>query len=456
MERLMIEGGRRLGGTVEIHGAKNSALPLLAATLLTNEECELHNCPRLSDVDVAMRILRHLGCDAVRDGNTVTVRAQGACRGDIPESLMREMRSSIVFLGAILARCGEAALSFPGGCELGPRPIDLHLSSLRRMGAVIREEFGVLHCRAPRGLHGAAITLPFPSVGATENVLIAAATAHGTTVLRNAAREPEISDLCAFLTRCGAKIHGAGESTVTVEGVPCLHGCSHRVIPDRIETATYMAAAAATGGTLVLRNIETEHLMPVLPAFEEAGCRLTLWGDALLLSAPPRLHRVRTVRTMPYPGFPTDAAAPLLAMCCVAEGTCVFVETIFESRYKYAGELRRMGACIKVEDRVAVVEGRPSLFGTGVACTDLRGGAALVVAALAAQGVTAIGELHHLDRGYEDLERTLTAVGGNVKRTEGEHGTATQNKKETACQSVYDAVRPRGDDRGTDPGERAG
>lgn len=458
MKRLRIEGGRRLNGTVTVHGAKNSALPLLAATLLTQKECTLHNCPRLSDVDVAMRILRHLGCDVKRDGDTVCVCAKTVCRGDIPESLMREMRSSIVFLGAILSRCGEASLSFPGGCELGPRPIDLHLSSLQRMGAVIREEFGVLHCRAPKGLCGAAVTLPFPSVGATENVLIAASTARGTTVLRNAAREPEICDLCAFLNRCGARIHGAGESTVTVEGVESLDGCDHRVIPDRIEAATYMAAAAATGGTLILQNIETEHVMPIIPAFEEAGCRPRLWGDSLLLSAPPRLRRVRAVRTMPYPGFPTDAAAPLLAMCCVAEGTSVFVETIFESRYKYVGELRRMGASIKVEDRVAVVEGRPTLFGTGVSCTDLRGGAALVVAALAAQGVTVIGELQHLDRGYEKMESTLAAIGGNVKRTEAEHVTADedQSEKEAACQPIHHDVDSASHDRVFDRGESRG
>jgi len=458
MDRLRIEGGRRLNGTVTVHGAKNSALPLLAATLLTKTECVLHNCPQLSDVDVAMRILRHLGCEVTRQGDAVAVKAATVCRGDIPETLMREMRSSIVFLGAILARVGAATLTFPGGCELGPRPIDLHLAALRRMGAVIEEEFGQLRCRTPNGLHGAAVTLPFPSVGATENVLIAAATARGTTVLRNAAREPEICDLCAFLNRCGAKICGAGEGTVTVEGVPTLHGCEHRVIPDRIEAATYMAAAAATGGTLILQNIEPEHLMPVLPAFEEAGCRPRLWGDALLLAAPPRLRRVRTVRTMPYPGFPTDAAAPLLAMCCVAEGTSVFVETIFESRYKYAGELRRMGACLKVEDRVAVAEGRPTLFGAGVSCTDLRGGAALVVAALAALGVSVIDELHHLDRGYEDLAASLTACGGNVKRTEAEHGAAdsNQSEKEAACQPLSNDVDPARHDRAVDRGQSVG
>lgn len=416
MEQLVLEGGRRLGGAVTVHGAKNSALPLLAATLLIKEDCELSNCPRLSDVEVATRILRHLGCEVTAGEHTVSVNAGGLCRGDIPDCLMREMRSSIVFLGAILARCGEATLSFPGGCELGPRPIDLHLSSLARLGAQIEEDYGCLRCRAPKGLTGAAITLPIPSVGATENVLLAAVTARGTTTLRNAAREPEICDLCAFLNACDARIHGAGESTLTVEGVERLHGCHHRVIPDRIEAATYMAAAAATGGTLVLKNIEPEHIMPVFPAFEEAGCRLMPWGEELLISAPTRPRRVRAVRTMPYPGFPTDAAAPLLAMCCVAEGTSLFVETIFESRYKYAAELCRMGASIKVEGRVAVVEGVPSLFGTSVNCTDLRGGAALVVAALAAEGTTTIGDLHHLDRGYEELEATLTAVGASVKR----------------------------------------
>lgn len=418
-ERLIVTGGHRLGGALTIHGAKNSALPLLSATLLTDGVCELHNCPRLSDVRVAANILRHLGCDVTEQDDVVTVNPVGVCRSDVPDDLMREMRSSIVFLGAILAKCGEAVLTFPGGCELGPRPIDLHLSALERMGAEIEEQHGTLRCRVPHRLHGAAITLPIPSVGATENILLAAATADGTTVLRNAAREPEIVDLCAFLNTCGARIHGAGEGTLTVEGVKHLHGGCHRVIPDRIEAATYMAAAAATGGTLVLKHIEPEHLAPILPLFEEAGCRVTPWGTELLISAPTRLRRLRGVRTMPYPGFPTDAAAPLLAMCCVAEGTSVFVETIFESRFKYAGELARMGATVNVEGRVAVVEGKRQLFGAGVTCTDLRGGAALLVAALAAEGDSAIGALHHLDRGYEAPEAALSSIGAAVRRVIG-------------------------------------
>lgn len=415
-ERLWVEGGHRLGGALTLHGAKNSALPLLAATLLCEGECALENCPRLSDVAVAVEILRHLGCGVQVQEDVVTVQTADFCRGDIPDRLMREMRSSIVFLGAVLARGGEATLSFPGGCELGPRPIDLHIAALEKLGAVIEEDHGTLRGRTPRPLRGAAITLPVPSVGATENILLAAVTARGVTTLRNAAREPEIADLCAFLTACGAKIAGAGESTLVIEGVERLHGRRHRVIPDRIEAATYMAAAAATGGTLVLKNAEPEHLMPVLPSFEEAGCRVVPWGGELLLSAPTRLRRIRAVRTMPYPGFPTDAGAPLLAMCCAAEGTSVFVETIFESRYKYAGELTRMGAQIKVEGRVAVVEGTPTLFGSEVTCTDLRGGAALVVAALAAEGTTVIGGLRHLDRGYERMEEALNALGASVRR----------------------------------------
>ncbi len=416
MEKLLIEGGRRLSGTISVHGAKNSALPILAASLMAEGVSEIANCPCLSDVQVAMDILRHLGCSAERDGDMITVDTAGLGGSDIPDGLMQEMRSSIVFLGAILARTGEACLSFPGGCELGPRPIDLHLSALEKLGVSIEEDHGRLCCRAPGRLRGASITLALPSVGATENILLAASTAVGTTVIRNAAREPEIVDLCAYLNACGARIQGAGESTLTVEGVERLHGCRHRVIPDRIVAATYMAAAAVTGGSLVLRRIEPEHMAPVFPLFEEAGCRLTLWEDELLISAPPRLRRMRTVRTMVYPGFPTDAGAPLLAMACVADGTSVFIENIFENRYKYTGELARMGARIKVEGRVAVVEGVPALSGARVSCTDLRGGAALVIAALAAQGETEIGELAHLDRGYEALTDCLRETGAQIRR----------------------------------------
>lgn len=416
MAKLLVEGLHKLDGAVSIHGAKNSALPVLAATLLAEGTSEIGNCPRLSDVEASAAILRGLGCAVEQRDGCVCVDTAGLCRCEIPDSLMREMRSSIVFLGAIIARCGEADMSFPGGCELGPRPIDLHLSALEKLGVRIEEDRGHLHCRAQGRLHGADISLAFPSVGATENILLAASTARGTTIIRNAAREPEIEDLCGFLSACGARIRGGGGDVITIEGVEKLTGCSYRVIPDRIETATYMAAAAVTGGTLMLRHVEPEHLSTVFPSFEEAGCRVTVWENELLVSAPARLRRIRSVRTMPYPGFPTDAQAPVMAMTCVADGTSVFIENIFENRYKHAGELLRLGAKIKVEGRVAVVEGVPVLSGAPVECTDLRGGAALVIAALAAEGQTEITGLHHLERGYEALESNLAAIGAHIRR----------------------------------------
>ena len=417
MDTLMIRGGNRLEGEIPIHGAKNSALPLLAATLLVQGVSEIHNCPRLSDVKASIAILRHLGCRVEQQEDTVTVDSTALCGSAIPDTLMREMRSSIVFLGAIVARCGEAVLTYPGGCELGPRPIDLHLAALRRLGVTVEECHGYIRCRVARRLRGAEIALPFPSVGATENVLLAACTAEGTTVLRHAAREPEIGDLCDFLNACGARITGGDSGTLVIEGVPRLQGARHRVMADRIEAATYLAAAAVTGGTLTLTGCPALPVSPVFPALEQAGCRLyTGAPERLHIRAPARLSRVGTVRTMPYPGFPTDGAAPLLAAACVGRGTSVFVENIFENRYKYVDELTRMGARIPVDGRVAVVEGVDALQGATVACTDLRGGAALVVAALAAGGESRVTELGHLDRGYEDLTGCLAAVGAAIRR----------------------------------------
>lgn len=415
MQKLFIKGGNRLGGTVNVHGAKNSVLPILAATILTDGVSEIHNCPRLTDVEASVRILQHLGCDVTAEYPVISVHPGGVCRTAIPDNLMREMRSSIIFLGALIARYGEAHLSYPGGCELGPRPIDLHLSALRRMGVSITEQHGRIDCHIEDKLHGSDISLLFPSVGATENILLAAVTAHGKTVIRNAAREPEIDDLCTYLNACGAKISGITAGVLEIEGVKRLHGAVHAIIPDRIEAATYMAIAAATGSELELCGIYPPHIAPVTAVLEETGCRIQQEGRTLRCTAPKRLHRLRLVRTTPHPGFPTDAAAPLVAACCVADGTSMFVETIFDNRYAYANELCRFGANLKIEGRTAVIDGVPILSGATADCTDLRGGAALVVAALAAKGESEISRLEHLFRGYADLRETLIAIGADVQ-----------------------------------------
>ena len=410
-----IYGGNRLTGSTRVQGAKNAVLPIMAASVLAGSETVLHNVPDLKDVTITLRILRHLGCTAERDGDTVRIDSRGMNRDFIPHDLMRELRSSVIFLGAILARFGTASLSMPGGCELGPRPVNLHLDALRALGAEVTERGGDIVCSAHE-LKGRRILLPFPSVGATENAMLAACAAVGETVICNAAREPEIEDLAGYLNRCGAHIHGAGESCIVIEGVPHLYGSTYTVMPDRIAAATYMAAAAVTGGTVLLRDVNSEHLLPVLSAFESTGCAVMQSGSELLLRAPQRLKPVRHVRTMPYPGFPTDAQAPVMTMAAVGDGTSIFVENIFESRYKHAGELNRLGAKIKLEGKVAVIEGVPQLSGAPVSAEDLRGGAALVIAGLAAQGETQVMHPQYIDRGYAHFEENLRALGADVYR----------------------------------------
>ena len=434
MEKIIIHGQKRLNGEIEVHGSKNSALPILAATTLVNGVSEIHNCPRLSDVDAAINILLHLGCKVTRDGHTVTVDSAGMNGCEIPDDLMRDMRSSVVFLGAILGRTGQAKLSTPGGCEIGLRPIDLHISAMEQLGAQLTETAGKLEFEAPNGLCGARITLTFPSVGATENIIIAAATAKGRTILTNAAREPEISDLADFLNACGAHIHGAGDSTVVIDGVERLHGTGHTVIPDRIAASTYLLAGAMTQGKICVKDIIPAHLGALLPVMKEAGCDLTVSGRWICMSAPPRLRRVKMTRTMPYPGFPTDVQAPLSAMLTVADGTSVIVENIFESRYKHAGELVRFGAKISVEGRTEVIEGVPYLTGVHTVAPDLRGGFALVLAGLAAHGETTVCGVEHIDRGYEAPELVLQTLGADIKRIQ-ENGTAEkQFTKESAAE----------------------
>ena len=445
MEKIIIHGQKRLNGEIEVHGSKNSALPILAASALVGGVSEIHNCPRLSDVDAAIKILTHLGCRVSRTGHTVTVDASGMSGCEIPDELMREMRSSVVFLGAILGRAKEARLSTPGGCEIGLRPIDLHLSAMEQLGANLAEDAGKLQFTAPDGLTGARITLTFPSVGATENIIIAAATAKGRTVLTNAAREPEISDLADYLNGCGAHIHGAGDSTVVIDGVPALHGTSHTVIPDRIAASTYLLAGAVTQGRICVRDIIPAHLGALLPVLKEAGCDLRCSDRWICLSAPPRLQRVKMTRTMPYPGFPTDVQAPRSAMLTVADGTSVIVENIFESRYKHAGELVRFGAKISVEGRTEVIEGVPYLTGVHATAPDLRGGFALMIAGLAAHGETVLGGVEHIDRGYEAPEAVLASIGADVKRIQN-----YAREKQTYTPSVERAADTATHERATD------
>ncbi|MDR1329680.1 MAG: UDP-N-acetylglucosamine 1-carboxyvinyltransferase [Oscillospiraceae bacterium] len=415
MSVLKISGGKELRGTARVHGAKNSVLPIIAASLLANGETVLHNCPKLSDVDAAIKILRHLGCSAERAGNEVIIDSRGLSRLDIPHGLMREMRSSVIFLGAMLARGGEAALSLPGGCELGPRPIDLHLGALRELGAEITEEGGSIICRAAK-LWGRRVNLSFPSVGATENTMLAASLADGTTIITNAAREPEIWDLQCYLRALGVNVYGAGTPTVTVEGTKISASVSHSVIPDRIVAATYLAAAAATRSEIELTDVIPAHLATVIEVLGEMGCDIRVEREKIRVSSDGRLRAARPIITGPYPGFPTDAQPQLMAAALKARGTTAFVENIFENRYRHVEEMRRLGADIKLEGRVAMVTGARKLRGAPVTATDLRGGAALVVAALGAEGVTEISGVHHIDRGYDGLEDTLRAVGAKIER----------------------------------------
>lgn len=414
MEYIRIIGGRKLKGEITVQGAKNSALPILAATLLCKGKCEIHNCPQISDVDAALNILKHLGCSIYKDGNIVLVDPSKINCDEIPDELMRKMRSSIVFLGAIISRCGNVVLSFPGGCELGPRPIDIHLSSLKQLGVKIEESEGKLYCYTEDCLKGCEIYLPIPSVGATENIILAATKAKGTTIIRNAAREPEIVDLANFINSAGGKIFGAGEGTITIEGVDKLHETVHTVIPDRIVTATYMSAAAVTEGNIKLKNVNPHHLYSVFPAYAEAGCELEIDNNNITIKGPKILKPINLLRTGVYPGFPTDAQPTLMAMTAFANGTSVFVENIFENRYKHVGEMARMAAKIKVEGKVAVVEGNPNLNGARVEAGDLRGGAALTVAGLGCRGMTGVYGVSHIKRGYEDIVGNLKSVNADI------------------------------------------
>ncbi|NCB04238.1 MAG: UDP-N-acetylglucosamine 1-carboxyvinyltransferase [Clostridia bacterium] len=417
MSVFIVRGGRPLSGSIEISGAKNSVLPILAATLVNAGVSVLHNCPDLRDVTSAIKILQHLGCKVTRQGRTITVDSTQLTCCDVPDKLMREMRSSIMFLGPIIARCGKARISMPGGCELGARPIDLHLEALRKLGVSITESGGEMLCEAGR-MQGRDIILSFPSVGATENIMLAATACDGVTRIINAAREPEICDLQEFLRKAGANLTGAGGSEITIAGGNARRDATHRILPDRIEAATYLCAAAACGGDVELRELEPAHVGTVISCLRDAGCDIRIAGRTARITSTGRLTAMNPVRTMPYPGFPTDAQAPLMAAACVARGSTLFLENIFENRFRHTAELARMGADIRVSGRMAVVEGGKPLHGAAVQSTDLRGGAALVIAALCAQGESEISDIYHIERGYESMEKVLSSLGADMERVE--------------------------------------
>lgn len=417
MSRLVIGGGNKLEGEIEAQGAKNSVLPILAATVLNGGKNVIYNCPELRDVRITIEVLESLGCTVKRAGKVLLVDSGNISGFTIKDELMRQMRSSIIFLGAILARFGRAVVSLPGGCEIGNRPIDLHIKALKKLGVEITETHGYIDCKADK-IHGENIHLDFPSVGATENIMLTACVAEGTTVITNAAREPEIVDLECFLNRMGAKITGAGSDVIVIDGVKKLYGVEHTIIPDRIAGATYLLAGAITGGNVILRNTNSQHMGAMINALREMGCKIYSEKSRVILTAPRKLKSAGKLLTMPYPGFPTDIQSPFMAVTTVSEGTSIFVENIFENRYQHVEELVRMGADIKVDGRVAVVCGVNHLSGAKVVAKELRGGAALVLAGLAADGITEIDDIKYIDRGYEEIEKYLSVCGANIRREE--------------------------------------
>lgn len=418
MQKFVITGGKRLNGEIELQGCKNSVLPIMAAAVLVNGKCILESCPNLTDVYSASRILNSIGCKCSIAGNTAEIDSVSVSGNAISEKLMGEMRSSIMFVGAILGRVGQCTFSIPGGCELGPRPIDMHLAAFAKLGAEISENGGEITCRMPKEKrHGGKISLPFPSVGATENIILCSVLAEGETVVNNAAREPEICDMCRFLRSCGAKIKGDGESRIVIEGVERLHGCEYRIMPDRIAGATYLAMTAAAGGAMILKNACICEMEPFLSVLEQSGCYICTADNRIYLRRGGRLRAVRDrIRTMPHPGFPTDAQAVLMAALAAADGTSVFEENIFDCRYRHTDALIKMGADIQVMGKAAVVRGVKKLHGADVEATDLRGGAAMAVAALGAEGRTTIGCISHIGRGYEKFEENITSLGGRISR----------------------------------------
>ena len=412
MSKFIIQGGKKLEGEVKISGSKNAALPIIAATVLIKGKTILYNVPNIQDVQTMFEIIRDIGGKVTKKNNKIIIDTSKVHTYEIPENLMRKMRSSVILAGAIIGKYNKANFSYPGGCEIGSRPIDLHLKGFEKLGINIKEEYGEIICNSEK-IKGAQIHLDFPSVGATENIILAACLAEGTTILTNAAKEPEIEDLVKFLNKAGAKIKGAGTDKIEITGVKRLVEISYNIMPDRIEAGTYLVAGAITCGNVKITNANPTHIEPILDKLEEANCILDIGKNYLQIRAPKRIKAV-DIKTMPYPGFPTDMQSIFGALLSTAKGTSIITENIFENRYKYVQELNRMGARINVEGRTAVIKGTKRIQGANVVASDLRGGAALIVEALAAKGVTQVDNVHYILRGYENIEEKLKKLGAKI------------------------------------------
>lgn len=412
MSKFIIQGGKKLEGEVRISGSKNAALPIIAATVLVKGKTTLYNVPNIQDVQTMFQIIKDIGGKVTRKNNKVIIDTSKIHTYEIPENLMRKMRSSVILAGAIIGKYNKANFSYPGGCEIGSRPIDLHLKGFEKLGINIKEEYGEIICNAEK-IIGAQIHLDFPSVGATENIILSACLAEGTTILTNAAKEPEIEDMAEFLNKAGAKIKGAGTDRVEITGVKKLAEISYNIMPDRIEAGTYLVAGAITGGNVRITNANPMHIEPILNKLEEANCILEIGKDYVQIKAPRRIKSV-DIKTMPYPGFPTDMQSIFGALLSTAKGTSIITENIFENRYKYVQELNRMGARINVEGRTAIIKGTKRIQGANVVASDLRGGAALIIEGLIAKGITQIDNIHYVLRGYENIEDKLKKLGAKI------------------------------------------
>ena len=413
MPKYIIKGGKKLQGTVKISGSKNASLPIIAASILNGGKTTLYNVPNIHDTQMMFEILKCLGCKVEKKNNKIIIDSSKLNKFEIPEDLMHQMRSSVILAGSLVGKYKKAIFSYPGGCDIGARPIDLHLKSFEQLGIAIEKEYGQIKCTAEK-IVGKQINLDFPSVGATENIILASVLSEGTTTIINAAREPEIVDLQNFLVKMGAKIKGAGSNQIVINGVQQLKDVSYNIMPDRIEAGTFLCLAAMVGGNITLENVNPNDITPVIAKLEEAGCDIKTEKNKIQINSPKKIKPLE-IKTMPYPGFPTDMQSIFVSLLTIAKGTSIMIETIFENRYKYAQELIKMGAKITVEGRSAIVKGTRKLYGANVKATDLRGGAALVIAGLSAKGKTTIENIDYILRGYENFDKKLRSIGGEIE-----------------------------------------